>query len=95
MLKAPHELPNMPVKRLGSMWELPGNEDADWAEGIFAVYLRYASVFLEQTRAMEPVKFGPSWGKTMRVDVLEAANDGTKGSCDCIGEFGCCVVWDM
>ena len=85
MLKVPHGLPNMPVKGLGSMWELPGNEDADWAEGTFAAYLRYASVFLEQTRAMEPVKFGPSWGKIMRVGVSEAANDGTNstnGSCD-------------
>lgn len=82
MLKVPHGLPNMPVKGLRSMWELPGNEDAEWAEGTFAACLRYASVFLEQTKTMEPVKFGPSWGKVMRVGVLEAANDGTNGSCD-------------
>lgn len=82
MLKVPHGLPNMPVKGLGSMWELPRNEDADWAEGTLATYLRYASVFLEQTKAMEPLKFGPSWDKIMGVGVLEATKDGTKGSCD-------------
>ena len=47
---------------LGGLWERPGNKDADHAEGTFAAYLRYASVFLEQTREMK----SEPWGQVER-----------------------------
>lgn len=56
---------------LGNLWEQPGNEDADHAEGTFAAYLRYASVFLDQTREMKRVPWGQFDKDVLRVGVTE------------------------
>ncbi|KAF7510020.1 hypothetical protein GJ744_007124 [Endocarpon pusillum] len=56
---------------LGRLWEQPGNEDADHAEGTFAAYLRYASVFLEQTREMKSEPWGQFEIDMLHVGVTE------------------------
>lgn len=52
---------------LSTVWDRPGNGDAD---GEIAAFLRYATVFLEQTKLMTAQKIGILTGKTMRVGVL-------------------------
>ncbi|ERF72943.1 hypothetical protein EPUS_05024 [Endocarpon pusillum Z07020] len=56
---------------LGNLWEKPGNEDADHAEGTFAAYLRYASVFLEQTREMKREPWGQVEKDALHAGVTE------------------------
>ncbi|KAL8805667.1 MAG: hypothetical protein Q9182_001811 [Xanthomendoza sp. 2 TL-2023] len=70
MMKVSH-YNKLDLLMLGNLWEEPGNEDADWAEGTFAAFLRYASVHLEQTRELKPEKWEPSGRKTLRVGLLE------------------------
>ena len=74
-MKISHGIKSVPCVMLGVVWERPGNEDADWAEGTFAAYLRYASVFLEQTRVMRPEKMGHPNGKILRLGVLEVGDE--------------------
>ena len=59
------------AEQLGVLWERPGAEDADFAEGTFAAYVRYASVFLEQTREMKCQPWGPPEGEIWRLGVTE------------------------
>ena len=59
------------AEQLGVFWERPGSEEADCAEGTFAAYLRYASVFLEQTREMKCQPWGPAQGEIWRIGVTE------------------------
>ena len=59
------------AEQLGLLWERPGAEDADYAEGTFAAYVRYASVFLEQTREMKSQPWGPAEGEIWRLGVTE------------------------
>lgn len=47
-MKVSHGITSIGAVLLGGVWERPGNEGADRAEGTFAAYLRFASVFLEQ-----------------------------------------------
>lgn len=73
-MKVLHGTKGVPPVQLGAIWEWRGNKDADWVEGTFAAYLRYASVVLELTRAMKHRRMG-SLGKTIRIGVLEMANE--------------------
>lgn len=59
------------VAMLGNLWEQPGNEDADRVEGTFAEYLRYASVYLEQSRELQSQRMELSARKRLRVGLLE------------------------
>lgn len=79
LMKISHGIKSIPNVMLGKVWERPGNEDADWAEGTFAAYLRYASVFLEQTRVMKPERMGHPSGKVLRLGVLEVGDEGLRG----------------
>lgn len=65
-LKLSHGLKNNRLVHLAKLWDLPEHADADVAPGTYAAYLRWGSVHLEQTRALEP--------QTVRCDgpVLEA-----------------------
>ncbi len=74
-MKVSHGILSLGIRMLGRIWEEPGNEDADCAEGTFAAYLRYASVSLEQTRVMEAHKMEPSARKKMRVGLLEVGSE--------------------
>lgn len=74
-MKVSHGITSIGAVLLGGVWERPRNEGADRAEGTFAAYLRFASVFLEQTRAMEVQEMGPLVGKLMRVGVLEVVSE--------------------
>ena len=78
-MKVSHGIKSLGMVLLGGVWERPENEDADRADGTFAAYLRYASVSLEQTRAMEPRAFGPPSGKLTRAGVLEVVNENGSG----------------
>ncbi|KAL8816634.1 MAG: hypothetical protein Q9223_004382 [Gallowayella weberi] len=75
MMKVSHYSKLLDMPMLGNLWEEPGNEDADCAEGTFAAYLRYASVHFEQTRELKPQKWEPS-GRRMRVGLLEVDDEG-------------------
>ena len=74
-MKISHGIQSIPKAMLGTVWEQPGNEDADWAQGTFAAYLRYASVFLEQTRVMKPGRMAHPSGKVFRLGVLQVGDE--------------------
>ena len=74
-MKVSHGIPSLGSPMLGRLWEQPGNEDADCADGTFAAYLRYASGNLEQTREMVAQRMEPSKGGRLRVGLLEVGND--------------------
>jgi hypothetical protein len=69
-MKLSHGLKNNKLIHLSKLWDLPENADADIEPGTFAAYLRWGSIYLEQTRSLEPlpVRCGP---KVLKAGVLE------------------------
>ncbi|MCJ1455281.1 hypothetical protein MMC28_005635 [Mycoblastus sanguinarius] len=70
-MKVSHGIKALGITVLGNLWDQPDNRDADHAEGTFAAYLRYASIYLEQTREMKSQPWGEVWGKILRLGVTE------------------------
>lgn len=70
-MKLSHGLKNNKLVHLSKLWDLPQNAEADIAPGTYAAYLRWGSIHLEQTRALEPlpIKCG---GEVLKCRVLEA-----------------------
>ena len=56
---------------LGTVYVLPGTEDADQIKGECATFLRYATVLHSQTKSMTAQKIGLLNGKMMRVAVFQ------------------------
>lgn len=69
MMKVSHGIKTQ-MTPLAELWD--DHPGADAEEGTFASYLRWASIHLEQTRQVTPIKVEPSTeGVVVRVGVLE------------------------
>lgn len=71
-MKLSHGLKNNKLIHLAKLWDLPENADADIAPGTYSAYLRWGSIFLEQTRTVEPLPIKCDGG-VIRAGVLEPA----------------------
>ena len=55
-MKLSHGLVTEQREYLARIWSEPGNEDADHRAGTFAAYLRWASVYFQQTKSLTRVQ---------------------------------------
>jgi hypothetical protein len=56
-MKLSHGLLTEQREYLARIWDKPENEDADCRPGTFAAYLRWASVYYQQTKRLTSVQF--------------------------------------
>lgn len=74
-MKLSHGLPSG-KEYLAAIWDKGDDQEIDNARGTFAEYLRYGSVYLEQTRELTPLVISPTTDKILEGGVTEIV--GTK-----------------
>jgi Capsular polysaccharide synthesis protein len=70
-MKLSHGLPSG-KEYLAAIWDNGDDQEIDNAPGTFAEYLRYGSVYLEQTRDLKPLVISPTADKILEGRVTEA-----------------------
>ncbi|KAF3759929.1 putative capsule polysaccharide biosynthesis protein [Cryphonectria parasitica EP155] len=71
-MKFSHGLLSKQREYLARIWDEPGNADADRAPGTWAAHLRWASVYFDQTRHLEPLLFPVRADALLTGGLLEA-----------------------
>lgn len=73
-MKLSHGLPSA-KEYLAAIWDTDKNQEVDNAPGTFAEYLRYGSVYLEQTRALNALVIPPLTDKILEGGVTEVIGE--------------------
>lgn len=76
LMKFCHGLKDAMVSSLADLWDDPAHHEADCAPGTFAEYLRWGTIHLRQTRALQPVPLAPSTGEIQHVGMFDPFGPG-------------------
>lgn len=74
-MKISHGIPTDQREYLARIWDEPANEDADCRAGTFAAYLRWASIYFQQSKKLTRVKLPVNVESILTGDLLEVLGE--------------------